>query len=224
MREDAGVDFVGLHVGHGADGEFPRDFRGDDGFGAGRGEGAFDAVDAEGGVAPAGHEGGFLVVEDARFAAEGLVQVVHRVADVAVQALLLLRYGRDHLLQPRDLDFAVCVDERAQHAHEIGHGFLRGAAEDTAVEILSRAFDGEAVVVASAQTVGEAGFLGAQPVIVADAAGVCFFEEPTGLGLLLDEVVQSFRPIFLHSLEAHEEIDGQFDPRIFMRLDGVQPA
>ena len=45
-------DVLALHVGYSANGEFARHFSGDDGFGAGSGEGAFDAVDGEGRVTP----------------------------------------------------------------------------------------------------------------------------------------------------------------------------
>lgn len=58
------VGLLDLHVGHGADGELANDLGGDDRLGSGGGEGALDTVDREGGVPPAAHEGGLLVLED----------------------------------------------------------------------------------------------------------------------------------------------------------------
>ena len=217
------VHNLDLHVRHGANAELANHLRWDDSLSAGGGEGAFDAVHAEGGVPPAGHEGAFLVREDGCLRAEGLVQVVHGEGDATVEILLVVRQGRDHLLDARDLDLAVGIDQASKHAHQVGHGLLRRAAEDAAVQVLARAADGEAVVVATPQSVCEAGLLGAEPVVIADADRVGGFEEAALLGFLLDEFVQPFAAVLFHAFEAHEQVDGKIDARRFVCLDHVQP-
>ena len=142
------VDFGRFHVGDCANGEFAGDFGRDDGFGARRGEGAFDAVEAEGRVAPAAHERAFFVRVDPCGAAEGFVEVVHGKSDVLVEALLFVCQGCDQFLDPWDEDVAVAVDEGGHYADEIGHWFLGYAAEDAAVEVLAGSRDLDAVVVA----------------------------------------------------------------------------
>ena len=224
VREHEGVDFVALHVGDRADGELADDFGGDDGFGAGGGEGAFDAVDAEGRVAPPRHEGSFFGLVDRGRAAEGFVEVGHGVAYVAVERFLVLGERGHHVGDAGDQDRAVRVDEAAEHAHEVRHGFLRRAAEDAAVEILSGAADGEGVVVAASEAVGQAWFLGAEPVVVADADGVCFLEEAARFGFRFDEVVETLAAVFLHAFKAHEQIHRELDPRFLVSLDGVEPT
>jgi len=224
VREDAGVDLRALHVRHRADGEFAGNFGGDDGLGAGGGEGAFDAVDAEGGVAPARHEGGLLGGVDGGRGAEGFVQVVHCEGDVTVEALLLLRQRRHHLVDARDLDLPVCIDQAPQHADQVRHRLLRRAAENTAVEILPWAGDGHAVVVAAAEAVGQTRFFGSQPIVITDTHRIRILEEPTLLSFLLDELVEAFGTVFLHAFETHQQIDGELHPGFLVRLNGVQPA
>lgn len=222
--EHAPVHLVGLHVRHRPDRELPDHLGRDDGLGARGGEGALDAVDAEGRVPPAGHQGGLLVREDGRRAAEGFVQVRHAVLDRAVEPLFLLRQRRHHLLDAGDLDLPVRVDEAGQHPGQIRHRFLRGPAEEAAVQILAGPVDGDGVVVAAAEPVREARFLGPEPVVVADADGVGVGEEAAPLGFLFDEFVQPLGAVFFHPLEAHEQVDGQLDPGFPVRVDGVQPA
>ena len=104
VLEDELVDVLGLHVGHCADAELADDFGGNDGFGAGGGEGALDTVEGEGGEAPPAHEGALLLLEEAGLAAERLVEVVHGEVDVLVDLLLLLSDGSDELLDAVDED------------------------------------------------------------------------------------------------------------------------
>ena len=224
VGEDGGVDFGAGHVRDGADGEFAGDAGGDDGFGARGGEAALDAVEGEGGVAPAGHEGGFFGRVDVGAAAHGLVQVVHRIGYVRIDLTLGVCDGGDHFGDARDEDGAVRVDEGGEDADEVRHGLLGGAAEDPRVQILRGAGDGHGVVVAAAQAEGQAGFFGAEPVVVGDAAGVGGGEEATGEGFTLDEGVEALGAVFFHAFEAHQEVDGEGDVGGLVGLQRVQPA
>ena len=179
-------------------------------------------MDAERRVAPAGHEGAVLVVEDAGLAAEGFVEVVHGVGDGAVEGLLAVGEGRDHFVDAGDEDLAGGGDELGHDGHEVCHGFVGGAAEDAGVEVLTGAGDLDGVVVAAAEAVGEAGLLGAEPVVVTDADGVGVVEELGGFSL--DEVVEAFGAVLLHAFEAAEEVDGEGDVGLLVGFDGVEPA
>ena len=62
VSEDSVIDGDEIHVWNGPDAEFADHFGGDDGLGAGGGEGALDAVEGEGREPPASHEGAFFAV------------------------------------------------------------------------------------------------------------------------------------------------------------------
>ncbi len=220
--DDETGDILRLHVWHSADGELSSDLGWDDGLGAWLGEGALDAVDGEGWESPAGHQRLLLVLEDGGLGAEGLVQVVHCEGDVLVDLLLLLSDWSDELGDSRDLDVAVGVDEGGEDADQVRHWLLGGSAEHSGVEILTWAGDLDGVVVAAAETVGQAWLLGSEPVVVRNADGVCILEELVGLST--DEIIKTLRAILLHTLEAHQEIDWEFNTSFLVSLDGVQPS
>jgi hypothetical protein len=224
VLEDELVDVLGLHVGDCADAELADDLCRDDGLGARSGKGAFDTVKGEGGEAPSAHEGALLLLEETGLAAERLVEVVHGEVNVLVNLHLLLGDGSDELLDAVDEDVALLVDKTGHHADEIGHGLVGSAAVDTGVEILARAADLNAVVAAATETVGQARLLGAEPVVVTDAADVGVLEELARLALLDDEVVKTLRTVLLHTLEAHEKVDGELDACLLVCFDRVDPS
>lgn len=150
------------------------------------------------------------------------MQVVHGEADAIIQTLLFRGHLGDLLHDAGDLDLAVSVDQAAQNSDEIRHGLLCSSAKDARVQVGAGSRDLDAVVVASPQTVRQAGLLRAQPVVVRDADGLGVLE--VALALLLDQLVQTFRAVLLHALEAHEQVDGEVDAGLLVGLDGVQPA
>ena len=101
---------------------------------------------------------------------------------------------------------------------------MSGTAVHTRVEILAGAADLNAVVAAATETVGEAGLLGAEPVVVANADDVGVLEELAGLALLNNEVVQTLGAVLLHALEAHQQVDGEVDAGLLVCLDRVDPS
>lgn len=224
VLKDTFVHFAALHIRHGADAEFARHLGRDDGFRARSGEGAFDAMDAEGRIAPSGHERVFLGLVDARFAAKRLEEIIHRIADAAIDLFFLLRYRRDHLVDAGDADFPVRVNQRPENTDKIRYWLLRCASKNSGMEILARPFDLKAVVVATTQSVRQAWFLRAEPVVVGYADRVRFLKESTLLAFLLYKVLESFAAVFFHALETHEEVDGEVDVSGFVRLQDVQPA
>ena len=207
VAEDGVVDGGEVHVRHRPDAEFADDFGGDDGLGAGGGEGAFDAVEGERGKAPAGHERALLAVRvDGRLVAERLVQVVHGEGDVAVYGAFVVRQRRDHLVDAVDEDPAVVgCDERAHDPHEVGHRLVCRAAVHAAVQVLGRAGHLDAIVAAAAQGVCQAWLLRAEPVVIGDADGVDVGEE--GFGVAVDEVVETLRAVLFHAFEAHDQVN-----------------
>lgn len=224
VLEDELVDVLGLHVGDCADAELASDLCGNHGLGARGGECALDTVEGERGETPPAHEGALLLLEEAGLAAERLVKVVHGEVDVLVDLLLLLGDGSNELLDAVDENVSRLVDETGHHADEVGHGLVSGTAVHTRVEILTRAADLNAVVAAATKTVGEARLLGAEPVVVADADDIGILEELAGLALLNDEVVQTLGAVLLHTLEAHQQVDGELDAGLLVCLDRVDPS
>ncbi len=222
MFEYCFIHFLRLHVRDSADGEFANDFGRDDGFGTWLAEGALDAMDGERRVPPSRHEGAVFVVEDSRLATERFVEVVHGVCYRSVKQLLLVGEGGDHFVDAGDKDLAGWGDKPGHDGHEVSHRFVSSAAEDTRVQILTWSGDFDRVIVAAAEAVSEARLLGAEPVIVGNADGIGVFEELFGFGF--DEVVKAFGAIFLHALEAAEEVHREVDVGFLMGFDGVEPA
>lgn len=68
----------------------------------------------------------------------------------------------------------------------------------------------------------ETGLCSSQPVIITDANTVGILEEL--LGFLLDEFIETFRTVLLHSLKAHQQVDGKFNASLLMGLNDIEPA
>lgn len=90
------------------------------------------------------------------------------------------------------------------------------------MQVGAGARDLDAVVVAAAQAVGQAGLLGAEPVIVRDADGIGVGK--VALALLLDQLLETLGTVLLHALEAHQQVDGEVDASLLVGLNGVEPA
>lgn len=147
---------------------------------------------------------------------------LHGEGNAVVQSLLVRRDRRHLFVDAGDLDLALRVDEAAQYTDEVRHGLLRGAAEDAAMQVGAGAGNLHAVVVAAAKAVRQARLLGAQPIVIADADGIGVGE--VALALLLDQLLETLGSVFLHALEAHEQVDGEVDAGLLVGFDGVQPA
>ena len=91
------------------------------------------------------------------------MNVGHAEGDFGVQRILLFGFGGDELGKARDEDLAFVVDESVEERDEVGHGLGDGAAEDAGVEVRAGAGDGDGVVGAAAESIGEAGLLGSEP-------------------------------------------------------------
>ncbi|RUP52090.1 hypothetical protein BC936DRAFT_141684 [Jimgerdemannia flammicorona] len=68
----------------------------------------------------------------------------------------------------------------------------------------------------------EAWFLGAKPIVVGNADSINVGEVALGLGD--DKLIQALGAGFLHTLEAHLQVDGEVDAQTLVRLNHVQPT
>jgi hypothetical protein len=68
----------------------------------------------------------------------------------------------------------------------------------------------------------ETGFSRSKPIVIADADAIGILEE--FLGFLLNELIQTFRAIFFHALEAHKKIHRELDVCFLMCLNDIQPS
>ena len=96
------------------------------------------------------------------------------------------------------------------------------AAVDAAVEVLGWAGDLNAIVAASAEAIGQAWLLRAEPVVIGDADGIDVSEECFGVGG--DEVIQALGSVLLHTFETHDQVDGEVYACLLMCLYRIHPA
>ncbi|KAI6768255.1 hypothetical protein HG530_006264 [Fusarium avenaceum] len=92
-------------------------------------------------VSPAAHQSALLIIKDSSLAAQRLMDVVHGEGDAVVKALLVCGDRGNLLLDSRDLNLAASVDQRSKNSHKVGHRLLGSAAENTTVQIGTRAGD-----------------------------------------------------------------------------------
>ncbi|KAI6749230.1 hypothetical protein HG531_008177 [Fusarium graminearum] len=162
-------------------------------------------MDGQRRVSPTAHKGALLIIKDGCLAAQRLMDVIHGERNTIVKTFLINGDWGNLLLDAGDLNLAASVDKRSEDPNEIGHGLLGSATKDTTVK-----------------TVGQAGLLGTKPVIIRNANSLSIGK--VLLGLLLDQVVEAFRAIFLHTLKAHEQVNGEVDTSLLMSLNSIQPA
>lgn len=86
VLDDEVAHGIGGLRGDEPDGEFAGDFCWDDGFGAGSVEGAFNAMEGEGGFAHAAHEDGGFVGGEGDGGADGVFDVLDGVVKAVVES------------------------------------------------------------------------------------------------------------------------------------------
>ncbi|RUP49025.1 hypothetical protein BC936DRAFT_143453 [Jimgerdemannia flammicorona] len=206
-------DALGVHVGHGPDGEFADDLGGNDGLLAGSVEGALNAMEGERGVAPAVHQSFLRCVVNEGLGADGLfefadfeVKRVHfrgRSSSTEVRSVNHTGYNGDIIANPRYQNLAIRGHQLGEQQGKVRHGFVDRPAEHTRMQITRGALDLEK------EAVGEAWFFGAKPVVVGDADSIDVGEVTLGLGD--DKLIQALGAGFLHTFEAHLQVDGEVD-------------
>lgn len=222
VLEDNLVGLLDGHVGDSTDGELAANLGRDNGLGTRGGESTLDTVERKRWVSPASHQGRLLGVVDSGFATQRFVEVGHGESNVIVERILFLGERSDLVHDARDLDHTLAVNKGSHNVDEVSHGLVSLTTEDTTVKIGSRASDLNRVVVAATETVGQARLLSAEPVVVRDTDSLSILEVLVTLSL--DEVLKTLGAVLLHTLEAHEQVNGEINAGLLVSLNGVQPT
>ena len=174
-------DFVGRHAGNKAHGDLGDGFGWDDGFGAGTGESAGDAVDIEGGASPGALENAEAAFADELAGADFGDAVMLFVEGQALPGGEFLGAGRDDVVvEAGNQDVAVFVFEAGDDLREGDEGIGRRAAVHAGVEIGFGAADFEFGVDHAAQADAEGGQAGGEEFGIGDEREVSL--EIGGLG------------------------------------------
>lgn len=222
VLEDNLVGLLDGHVGDSADGELAANLGRDNGLSTRGRESTLDTVERKRGVSPASHQSRLLGVVDSGFAAQRFVEVGHGESNVVVERVLFLGERSDLVHDARDLDHTLAVNKRGHNVNEVCHRLVSLTTEDTTVKIGSRASNLNRVVVAATETVGQARLLSAEPVVVRDTDGLSILEVLVTLSL--DEVLKTLGAVLLHTLKAHEQVNGEVNTGLLVSLNRVQPT
>ncbi|KAH3678761.1 hypothetical protein OGATHE_000029 [Ogataea polymorpha] len=170
------VQLAWVHVRNSSYGEFSNNLGRDNGLGSSSRKSTLYSVQRQRRVPPSVHEDVLLVLVDGGVGARSKIELVHIKINLFVQLLLLLCERGHHLINPRNLDVALGVDQLGHDVKEISHWLVNHTSKDTRVQIRARPAHSDLVVAASPKTVGEDWFLGSKPVVVRNTHCVDAFE------------------------------------------------